>query len=168
MKYGFPVILFIWLYLDGIIGAAFQPQLSHYPYAMSSYLVVLWLVFTVLFEGPHNNHLEIWAAIVGCVFDLYYTGILGVFVFVFPIVVLVTKVGYREFPVSFLSGLLIVFIDITIVTFASFVANMVTHLTSASVADMLVYSLGPTLAYNLAAFVILYYPIQRLFDWMSS
>ncbi|WP_279404142.1 hypothetical protein [Secundilactobacillus kimchicus] len=53
-------------------------------------------------------------------------------------------------------------------TFASFVANMVTHLTSASVADMLVYSLGPTLAYNLAAFVILYYPIQRLFDWMSS
>lgn len=168
MKYGFPIALFIWLYLDGIMGAAFQHQMFHYPYAMSSYLVILWLVFAVLFEGPHDNHLEIWAAIAGGVFDLYYTGILGVFVFVFPIIVVVTKFGYKELPMSFLSGLLIVFIVVTLASIASYISILVTHLNPATLGDMLVYSLGPSLAYNLAAFVILYYPIRRFFDWMGS
>lgn len=168
MRYGFPIILLICFYMDGIVGASFQHQLFNYPYAMSSYLAVLWLVFTVLFEGPRENHLEIWAAVIGGLFDLYYTGILGVFVFIFPIAVVVTKVCYREFPINFLSGLLITFIDVTLITVASYVASRFAQVTTASLTDMLVYSLGPTLSYNLAIFVILYYPVQRLFDWMKG
>lgn len=168
LKYGVPVILFICFYLDGIIGATFQSQMFHYPHAISSYIEVLWLIFAIMFDNTHNDHLEILAMIIGCVFDLYYTGIMGVFVFVLPFIVILTKWSYRELSVNFLSGILIVFIDITIVTIASFLANTVTHLTSVSVRDMLVDSLGPTLAYNLVAFVILYYPSKRLFDWMSN
>lgn len=168
MKYGFPIALIIWFYLDGILGATLQHQMFNYPYAMSSYLAVLWLIFAVLFEGPNNNHLELWSVLIGILFDIYYTGVLGVFVFVLPIIVLLTKLCYRDFPINFLTGMLIAFIDITVITAASFAASQFTHITTATLADMLVYSLGPTLAYNLAAFVILYYPVQRLFDWMKG
>ncbi|MTV83003.1 rod shape-determining protein MreD [Secundilactobacillus folii] len=168
LRYGFPIGLLLFFYLDGILGAVFPKQLFSYPYSMSSYLVVLWLVLSVFFEDQIHIPLEIWAAIAGGLFDVYYTGIFGIFVFVFPIVVALTRACYKAFPINFLSGLLVHFIDVTIVCTLSYVGNLVVHLTSASFADMLVYSLAPTLAYNLAAYVILYFPIQWVFDRLKN
>lgn len=168
LRYGFPIGLFLFFFLDGILGEAFPKQLFHYPYAMSSYLVVLWLVFAVFFEDPIKIPLGVWAAVAGGLFDLYYTGIFGIFVFVFPIVVILTRACYRAFPVNFLSGLLVYFIDITVVSVLSYFGNLYVHTTSASFTDLFVYSLAPTLAYNLAAYVILYFPIQWLYNYLKS
>lgn len=168
LRYGFPIGLLLFFYLDGILGAAFPKQLFNYPYAMSSYLVVLWLVCSVYFEDPITIPLEIWAAVAGGLFDLYYTGVLGIFVFIFPIVIAVTKLFYKAFPINFLSGLLVYFIDITIVCSLDYIANLAVHLTTASFADMLVDSLAPSLAYNLAAYVILYFPIQWVFNRLKN
>lgn len=168
LRYGFPIGLLLFFYLDGILGAAFPKQLFNYPYTMSSYLVVLWLVYSIYFEDQITIPLGIWAAVAGGLFDLYYTGIFGIFVFVFPIVVALTRACYKAFPINFLSGLLVYFIDITVVCALSYFGNLVVHLTSASLADMLVYSLAPTLAYNLAAYVILYFPVQWLFNRLKN
>jgi rod shape-determining protein MreD len=168
LRYGFPIGLFLCFFLDGILGQVFPEQLFNYPYSMSSYLVVLWLVLSVYFEDPIKIPLGVWAAIAGGIFDLYYTGIFGIFVFVFPIVVALTRACFKAFPINFLSGLLVYFIDITIVSGLSYLGNVAIHITSASFTDLLVYLLAPTLAYNLAVYVILYFPIQRLFSRLKN
>ncbi|MCH5462064.1 rod shape-determining protein MreD [Lactobacillus sp. LC28-10] len=168
LRYGFPIGLFLFFYLDGILGAVFPQQLFSVPYSMSSYLVVLWLVFAVFFEDQIQIPLSIWAAVAGGLFDVYYTGIWGIFVFVFPIVVALTRACYKAFPINFLSGLLVYFIDITVVCSLSYIGNLVVHMTSASFADMMVDSLAPTLAYNLAAYVILYFPVQWVFNRLKN
>ncbi|GAX00157.1 rod shape-determining protein MreD [Secundilactobacillus mixtipabuli] len=168
LRYGFPIGLFLFFYLDGILGATFPQQLFSVPYSMSSYLVVLWLVFTVFFEEQIQVPLTVWAAVAGGLFDVYYTGIWGIFVFVFPIAVALTKACYKAFPINFLSGLLVYFIDITVICSLSYFGNLVVHMTTASFADMMVDSLAPTLAYNLATYVILYFPVQWLFNRLRN
>lgn len=109
LRYGFPIGLLLFFYLDGILGAAFPKQLFNYPYTMSSYLVVLWLVYSIYFEDQITIPLGIWAAVAGGLFDLYYTGIFGIFVFVFPIVVALTRACYKAFQSIFFEWLISVF-----------------------------------------------------------
>ncbi|WP_341779631.1 rod shape-determining protein MreD [Levilactobacillus sp. HBUAS70063] len=167
MRFGFPIGLFLMLFLDGSISQVFSVHLFNTPSVMVSHLVVLWLVCGVLFEETMPMPLAKWAIAAGIVFDLYYTGIFGVYVFVFPLVVYVTRVIVKYISPNFLSGLLIYFIDITIVEALSFVASRVVHMTAMSGSAFLVNTLGPTLALNLAMFVVLYFPIRAVYNWLK-
>lgn len=134
---------------------------------MISHLVVLWLVSAVLFEDQVDIPVARWAAVVGAVFDLYYTGIFGVYVFIFPLMVYLTRRLVAYISPNFLSGLLIYFIDITVVEVLSYLASRMVHLTSMGGDTFLVSTLGPTLAFNLALFVILYFPIRGVYNWLK-
>ncbi|NLR31115.1 rod shape-determining protein MreD [Levilactobacillus tujiorum] len=167
MRFGFPIGLFLMLFLDGSLSQVFSSQMFGVPSVMISHLVVLWLVCGVLFEENMTIPLVKWAVVVGIVFDLYYTGIFGVYIFVFPLVVYVTRQLVKYISPNFLSGLLIYFIDITIVEALSFLASRVVHMTSMSGSAFLVNTLAPTLALNLALFVVLYFPIRGVYNWLK-
>ena len=167
MRFGFPIGLFLLLFIDGSISQVFSQQMFNTPTVMVSHLVVLWLVCGVLFEENMAMPLAKWAAVIGAVFALYYTGIFGVYIFVFPLVVYLPRQIVNYISPNFLSGLLIYFIDITIVEALSFVASRVVHMTSMSGSSFLVNTLGPTLAFNLAMFVILYFPIRWVYNWLK-
>lgn len=167
MRFGFPIGLFLMLFLDGSLSQVFSSQMFGVSSVMISHLVVLWLVCGVLFEENMTIPLVKWAVVVGIVFDLYYTGIFGVYIFVFPLVVYVTRQLVKYISPNFLSGLLIYFIDITIVEALSFLASRVVHMTSMSGSAFLVNTLAPTLALNLALFVVLYFPIRGVYNWLK-
>ncbi|HJE45038.1 rod shape-determining protein MreD [Levilactobacillus namurensis] len=167
LRFGFPIGLFLFLFLDGSISQVFSTHLFRYSAVMVSHLVVLWLICAILFEDRIDMPLARWAAVVGAVFDLYYTGIFGVYVFIFPLVVYLTRVLTRYISPNFLSGLLIYFIDITLVEALGYLASRMVHLTNMAGSTFLVTTLGPTLALNLALFVILYFPIRWVYNWLN-
>ncbi|WP_125581280.1 rod shape-determining protein MreD [Levilactobacillus cerevisiae] len=170
LRFGFPVFLFLALFLDGAVSQVFNVQMFRYPTAMVSHLVVLWLVCGAIFEADNGDFpmpLARWAAVAGAVFDLYYTGIFGIYVFIFPLVIYVTRRLVSWINPNFLSGLLIYFIDITLVEGLGYVASRAVHLNNAAGSAFLVNTLGPTLALNLAMFVILYFPIRWVYNWLK-
>ncbi|MGV7710916.1 hypothetical protein PJM28_28950, partial [Mycobacterium kansasii] len=59
------------------------------------------------------------------------------------------------------------FIDITVVEALGYLASRAMHLNDASGTAFLVTTLGPTLAFNLAMFVILYFPIRWVYNWLT-
>lgn len=87
--------------------------------------------------------------------------------FIFPLVVYLTRVLTRYISPNFLSGLLIYFIDITLVEALGYLASRMVHLTNMAGSTFLVTTLGPTLALNLALFVILYFPIRWVYNWLN-
>lgn len=155
------------LFLDGSISQIFGAQLFQPTATMVSHLVVLWLICAVLFEDRYEIPIARWGAIAGAVFDLYYTGIFGVYVFIFPLVVYLTRQVMGYISPNFLSGLLIYFIDITVIEALSYLASRMVHLTSMAGSAFLVNTLGPTLALNLALFVVLYFPIRWVYNWLK-
>ncbi|GAK47922.1 rod shape-determining protein MreD [Secundilactobacillus oryzae JCM 18671] len=163
LRYGFPIGLFLFFFLDGSLSKVFSNQMFSYPYTMVSYLVVLWLVCAAFFEGTIAIPLIPWAIAMGVIFDLYYTGIFGIFIAIFPLIIMLTRTLIRALPQTFLMNLLIFFIDITVVATLSYIGNSIIHQASLTASEFLLYSLAPTLAYNLAMFVILYFPIQALY-----
>lgn len=155
------------LFIDGSISRVFSTQLFRPSAIMVSHLVVLWLICAVLFEDGYDVPIARWAAVAGAIFDLYYTGIFGVYVFIFPLVIYLTRLVVGYISPNFLSGLLIYFIDITVVEALSYLASRMVHLTSMAGSTFLVTTLGPTLALNLALFVVLYFPIRWVYNWLK-
>ncbi|GHP12602.1 rod shape-determining protein MreD [Lentilactobacillus fungorum] len=150
-------------FLDGSISQILSGILFKYPNTMVPYLTVMWLVLAVFFGNAKKLHLGIWAAVIGFVFDMYYTGILGVYVFIFPLVVYLCQVIYQMLPPSFMSGFLVYFLGITVLVTLGFVANAFIGQAQASVSEFLVNTLAPTLALNLVLLAISYFPIEALY-----
>ena len=111
LRYIFPLGLFISLFLDGSLSNVWAKLFFSYPYSMMSELVLLWLVLSYYFEEDIEIPLIPFAALAGIVFDVYFTGILGLDIFLFPLIVELTKVLSRYFSQSFLTIIMIFFID---------------------------------------------------------
>lgn len=168
LRYIFPLGLFISLFLDGSLSNVWAPFFFSYPYSMMSELVLLWLVFAYYFEGNIEIPLVPFAFFAGAVVDVYFTGILGLDLFLFPLIVELTKILSRYFSPSFLTIILIYFIDIVVFVSLTYIAYLLVGITQMDLSDFLIYTLTPTLALNLVYFVVLYWPIRRLFVWALS
>lgn len=168
LRYVFPIGLLVAFFLDGSLSKICAGLFFRYPYAMSSQLVMLWLVFTYFFKEDIDVPLMGAAVIVGILADLYYAGILGLFIFLYPAVIMMTRTLGKLLDRTFLSTILIFFIDLTVFALLNYFAYAAIGISHANFGDFLVYNLAPTLALNLIYFVILYWPISRLFNWALS
>lgn len=165
LRWVFPIGLLLALYLDGSLSHVFSGLFFHYPSAMSSQLILLWLVLSYFFEDGVKIPLVGFAALAGAICDLYYAGIWGLFIFLYPLIVMLTRALSRYLPSSFLSQIMIFFVDVTVFELLNYWAYSIVGVTTAGFGDFLAGVLAPTLALNLIYFVILYFPIGKLFDW---
>ena len=92
LKYIFPIGLFVCLFLDGALSHVWAPLFFSYPYSMVSELVLLWLVLSYFFQDDIEIPLIPFAIAAGAVYDLYFSGILGLYIFLYPLVVEITKI----------------------------------------------------------------------------
>ena len=159
----FFVGLVLAFFLDGSLSLIFSNELYAFPNAMVPYLTVLWLILSSIFIEKSSLHIGIWAAVIGFIFDMYYTGLMGVFVFIFPLVIYLSRLIFDTLPPNFSSSFLVYFIMITLVEGLSCLANVIVGLVNISMADFLVNILAPTLALNLVLFAILYFPVEGLY-----
>ncbi|MCP0886514.1 rod shape-determining protein MreD [Ligilactobacillus sp. WILCCON 0076] len=165
MRYLFPLGLFIALFLDGSLSLQFSGSMFTQSVSIESRLILLWLVMAICYGNV--RHIFVWAVIAGYFFDTYYTGILGLFIVMLPLIVYITRSIMRYFTSSFIVVLLIYLIDITILTVLFYWANALIGFTSVSITTFISKTLGPTLAYNLAIFVILFFPLEQFFKRFS-
>lgn len=161
-RYLFPAGMIISFFLDGTIQFIFTTQLQSQTTIMVSHLLLLWLIMGIFYSD--NKHLELWAFGIGLAFDSYYTGILGIYMILLPLIVYLTKIAYQYFEPSFFVLLLIYFIDLTVLEVSYYAINEMIGFANESVTTFISTSFGPTLAFNLVLFVILYYPISKLME----
>lgn len=165
IRYYYPLGLFIALFLDGALSDTFAGNFFNSNSTIESRLFLLWIVMSVFFAEV--EHPYFWAVTIGLTFDLFFTGIIGPFFMLVPLILYLTKVMYSFFTPSFIVVLLIYLIDIALFTLLFYWINVMIGFTSISLASFISGTLGPTLAFNLAAFVILYVPIKGLMELAS-
>ncbi len=163
LRFIFPIGLFICFFLDGSLSKLLGQLYFSYPYSMVSELALLWLVLAYFFEDDVQIPLTGFAILVGALADVYYSGIWGLFVFLYPLMVWLTRVLAKNFNPSFLTSILIFFIVLAVFELLNYWAYLMIGVVSVGFADFIVDVLAPTLALNLVYFVILYWPISRLY-----
>ncbi|RRK11136.1 rod shape-determining protein MreD [Lactiplantibacillus garii] len=163
LKIIFPIGLFLALFLDGSLSNVFAGHLFSYPYSSALHLVLLWLIFAIFLDDRDDLAVGLWSGFVGLVFDLYYTGVVGVYVVALPLIVYLCRQIKPWLDLNFLTLLMVYIINLTIVEAFVYIWYSMSNVIDGNLADFAVYTLGPTIAVNLAIFVILYYPVRRLY-----
>ncbi|GEN47873.1 rod shape-determining protein MreD [Ligilactobacillus pobuzihii] len=165
MRYFFPIGAFLFLFLDGSLSHLLSQSFFTTTVAVESRLILLWSVMAICYGQV--DHVFIWSAIIGLFFDLFFTGVLGIFTLLLPFMVYLTRNVLTFFNRSFIVVLLIYLIDITVLTTLFYWANALIGFTSVSGVTFIGRTLGPTLAYNLATYVVLYWPLKLFFEKFS-
>ncbi|MBM6954417.1 rod shape-determining protein MreD [Limosilactobacillus coleohominis] len=163
IRFLFPIGLFIAFFLDGSFSKVFANQFFSFPYTMVSQLVLLWLVLAYFFEADIKIPLYGFAVIVGALTDLYYAGVFGLFIVLYPLMVWVTKSLAGLFNENFFNTMIIFFIDVCVFQLLNYWAYLIIGIAHVNFGSFLLYTLAPTLALNLVYFVLLYWPINTLF-----
>ncbi len=163
LRFLFPIGLFITFFLDGSFSKVFANQFFSYPYSMVSQLVLLWLVLAYFFEGNIKIPLYGFAIAVGVLTDLFYSGIFGLFIVLYPLIVWLTKLLATFFNENFFNTLLIFFIDVCVFQLLNYWAFLLIGVVHVNMGNFLLDTLAPTLALNLVYFVLLYWPIHALY-----
>ncbi|USS85165.1 rod shape-determining protein MreD [Fructilactobacillus myrtifloralis] len=164
----FPIGLVIAFVFEGSIMHFFSTLLAG-TFPMVPYLTMLWFVYAIMFvRDLHQLHLYWWAFGIGIVYDLYYIGVLGIYTFIFPLIVYVTKLMTTYIEENVVSGTLIYLIDVIIVLILGYGAGRIAHLVYFSGVHFMAFAFGPTILLNLIIFLLLYYPVSLLFDQYRS
>ena len=86
----------------------------------------------------------------------------------FPCIVALTRMLAHYFTPSFLTNIMIFFVDLVVFATVNYWAYSLIGVTSVGFGDYLAFSLAPTLALNLVYFVVLYWPIRSLYSWATT
>lgn len=163
IRYVFIIGLFISLFLDGSISLIFS-HLLYGKYILVPSITFAWLFFGMYFINRTNEHVEIWASIAGLLFDLFYTGILGVYVIVFTLAIIIGRKLYRFLPMNIVTGLFSFAFNIALINVLAYGLNRLMNATNMAAGYFLIHAVIPTVLFNSVLFLILYVPIGVLFD----
>lgn len=164
-RYVFVIGMFLFLLLDGALSYNFANWMFTPRTNMESRLILLWLIMAVCYLD--YDKILAWSFLAGIIFDLYYTGILGIFTFLLPLMVYLNREAFGFFRPTFINVCLIYLIDVTMLTTMFYWANQLIGFTTVSATEFIAKTLGPTLAYNMFFFVILYLPLRRYFEKLA-
>ncbi|PTY85468.1 rod shape-determining protein MreD, partial [Heyndrickxia sporothermodurans] len=98
-------------------------------------------------------------------FDINYTGILGVYMFLFPFTIYLTSKMMKILQANIFVAALIVLVNIIIVEFLVYELNILINHVTMSMVDFLYVRLIPTLVVNLIFFIIFSYPMKK---WLEK
>ncbi|GKT03505.1 rod shape-determining protein MreD [Furfurilactobacillus sp. WILCCON 0119] len=163
LRWYFIIGLFVCVFLDGAVSQQMANQLFRHSTSMVPEFTALWLMAAAFFEDDIHMPTYWFAVVAGIIFDIFYMGYWGIYVFIFPVIVWLAKTLRRYLPVNLFATLLVCFLGFALQSLLSWIAFQIIGVTSASLADFLVVALAPTLAFNEIMVLIFYLPLRQLY-----
>ncbi|VEF47472.1 rod shape-determining protein MreD [Bacillus freudenreichii] len=125
----------------------------------------LLVVLTMMGIYYFRNVTLIYAAIFGLVFDIYYTGVIGAYLFLLPIAVYAASKMMKVLQINVLTSGLVVLIIIALVEILVYSLNILLFDVNMTTAQFLTNRLIPTLTLNLVIYLVIYFPFSR---WLQN
>lgn len=97
-----PLLLFFSLLFDGSFMNVLSSLLKGVNYQIVPAFTLISIVLLSLYMR-NKRFILITAIIIGCLYDIYYTSILGVNIFLFPLAVVSTQYVVKRMPINFYS-----------------------------------------------------------------
>jgi rod shape-determining protein MreD len=123
------------------------------------HFIMIFLMFLAVY-GTRRTAL-IYAFILGIMFDVVYTEVLGIYLFAFPIITFLLSGLMRVLQNNILLVSIITVLSIAILEVTIFQMNLIIGVASMTYQEFATMRLLPTLALNAAAVVILSYPLKK-------
>ncbi len=163
-KYVFKVLCRSIFFLDDVVRWTINPFTERWTqdnYIASAHLLLI--AFLCSARYLPKNYLIITALIIGCLYDLYYIGIIGIYAVAFPMIVwimyILNKTLYQNIFTMFF-GMIIFVTGLEMVTLG---IQLLFKIATVNTSFFVSRFLAPTLLLNIILFVILVIPFMKLF-----
>lgn len=159
------LLLLVGFFLDGLLKQFFAVfNLPSFQVSVQILLIVI--VMMILRDQQVDSHLFWYTLILGIVYDSYYSHIFGLYTIVLPLVGWLTNKIRKFVPKTLVFEWCIYFISLTVSLIYLFLIGNFLSLITVDIAHFVTDWLGPTLLVNSIFFVILYYPLTKVLDWL--
>ncbi|MFC6316308.1 rod shape-determining protein MreD [Lapidilactobacillus achengensis] len=162
-----PLVILLGFFSDGSLSLAFSGFFFDNSLQMAPQLFLMALVLCT-FAMPASNLLFWYALLGGLAYDLFYTGLIGLYTLIGPLTYLLTKFLLNYFgkqPIYQLGTFVITVLVGQVILF--FLADFF-NLTSASLGSFISDALGPTILLNVILFAIFFWPTRWLLQFIHQ
>ena len=163
--YWLPILMIITFLIDGVMMNHFSTFFMESGYTLVPRIVVITLVlFTFIID---HSSMFWFAILVGFMYDSYYSGILGIYMAIFAVIVRV--IGHIRGKISinpFTLGLALIFL-LTITETGVYIIYHLIGIQHLTVQQFLVQRLGASLVLNIVLYYLLYIPLKKFALWVQ-
>ncbi|MBM7543735.1 rod shape-determining protein MreD [Periweissella beninensis] len=160
LKWIFPIMLFLLLFLDGAIYANMAGILTKNSSHTLPMFVALWLIYAITYELDEYLPIYLWTLVAGIIYDVFYFGVIGGYTVGFLILVWVCQKLRIYLSESLLSVLMITILGLTSLQLFTYLAANIAGLSIMTVPMFVLHTFTPTLALNVVMAVIMYVPCR--------
>ena len=157
LKYVTPILLFFLMLIDAHLTKSFETWTSNVYFA-SSHLLLLAFMFAV------PNFSKRYLLITSLICDSYYIGIIGIYTVALTLSVMLMYTFKEVIQTNLLTGFFGIVIFTTLYELIAVLIQVAFHLADVSPILFITRVLGPTLLLNMVRYVILSYPLKKLFS----
>lgn len=145
-KWIFPFLALLFMLIDGQITLVLT-SISTQRNVFSSQLLLL-LFITAYFYLGKSTYLIVWTTIFGVIYDLYYYGIIGIFTFCFPVMILILDKCIHLIRPHIYSYLMVFLLCNIWVMYGSYFMELIFHLTNYDFMSYMILYVAPSLLLN--------------------
>lgn len=165
-----PLIVFILLILEGIAIDFIPVNTFTQTVVFIPHWVYVFLMLVCLFYDTGETYYAIiYGVIFGLLIDIVYTGVLGVYMFTYPIGLYVTFLLKKWLDANLIMSILMYLISITLVEFLLVFIYTIVNPLQTLATDFVELRLIPTILANMISLVIMY-PLfkKKLMEWSKA
>lgn len=153
-------LLFLFLFVfEGLFTQLFPADIFDGKYIFVPRFLLLALFFFAIYGS--SKHGIIFAFIFGLLFDMVYTEIIGIYLFLFPLATYVLMTMMRIIQTNIVLVSFVSIICVALLESAVYFMNLLIHITDITFASFTDIRLLPTLALNFLFVVLAAYPFKR-------
>ncbi|WP_129044819.1 rod shape-determining protein MreD [Companilactobacillus metriopterae] len=166
-KISFQVIfLFITFFLDGIIKWSFFDNINKGTFFVVPQLMLMALTMLCL-RMDDTRLIIIYGVIFGLSYDFYYSGLIGIYTVLIPVILYgIDHYKYLFASSDFIYEISVYFIVLVVLQTFVYLLERLFQQTTTDFLDYVTFTLGPTLLFNIVMFFILYVIMARICDWL--
>ncbi|KKB43472.1 rod shape-determining protein MreD [Bacillus thermotolerans] len=157
-----PLLVIVLFYSDSVIHLVFPESLFGDEQVAVSRLFLIGLLFMAAFLD-RNTALK-YSFLFGFFFDIFYTGILGAYMFFLPLIVYISSKLVKVLENHLFVFCFIVLFSVFLLELIMFQLNVLVERTEMTAAQFMTTRLGPTLLLNFVIYALLAVPLKNVFE----
>lgn len=165
-----PFILFLIVIMEGVALELLPARLVNGDLLIVPHWVLMYLLYVLMYYDKENTFTSVFLAVVfGLMIDTVYTGVLGVYMFTYALVVYILHGLKTLLQANLYVTLLLGFLGIVLSDFLIYSTFLVIDITDSTIKHYIIYRLVPTVVANLT-FLLILYPFVRepLIRWQQE
>lgn len=162
-----PILVFFILLLDGSIMSVLSYSLGTENFQISPQFTLIIITLLAVYLKQDSN-IFIVSIVIGFIYDAYYSSILGVNLFLFPMIVILTRFVIKKFPMNFYTVWLWILIIYTIYMHFIYALYYLINIHSNSYVHFVSQNYIPSLLFNAFLGFIFIWFTQKIVIWIEK